>query len=275
MIDCSHLAGFLTERFGLPVIAEQQASSEGKLIIIRPDSVAHTNGFSIEVVVGWRSIEAKFLLGDFASILLNSIATATENQKNIFRTFSQSIIANGGSIRFVVGEVVVDPMSEEDWPAISKSFKFSFRKGALIVTQENENDLLYSWISRFFGAIVSLLPIEEEAFDIYSQGEKEGASKEDLVKRYERSMINRAACIEIHGLRCKVCNMHFEEVYGEIGEGFIHIHHVIPVSLMAGQYVVDPKKDLIPVCPNCHAMLHRQTPPLNFRQLKAILSSKA
>jgi len=275
MVNSVHLADFLMARFGLPVSVGQKPSPDGQLLIIRPDSVVHTIAFSIEIIVGWRSIGARFLLGDFASALLRSIETATENQKNIFRIFSQSIISSGGSIRFIAGGVAVDPINIVDWPVMWDPFEFSFRKGALVFNQENENDLVYTWVSRFFGAIVSLLPIEEAISDIYSEAEKEGASNKVLLTRYERSRINRAACIEIHGLRCKVCDIYFREAYGEIGEGFIHVHHIIPVSLMARQSVVDPKEDLIPVCPNCHAMLHRRTPPLNVRQLKAMLNSKA
>ena len=67
------------------------------------------------------------------------------------------------------------------------------------------------------------------------------------------------------------------KVYGEIAKGFIHVHHLIPLSEIKENYQVNPKTDLIPVCPNCHAMLHRQDPPLTpealNRQMKAQASS--
>src|SRR5574344_239335 len=86
----------------------------------------------------------------------------------------------------------------------------------------------------------------------------EGLKKEITVNKYERSSIARAKCIEHQGTRCKICNMDFSEVYGSIGKGFIHIHHITPVSQIGETYKVDYKKDLIPVCPNCHAMLHKR-----------------
>ena len=52
--------------------------------------------------------------------------------------------------------------------------------------------------------------------------------------------------------------MNFFETYGELGKGFIHIHHKTPLSQIKNEYKVDFKEDLIPVCPNCHAMLHRK-----------------
>ena len=51
--------------------------------------------------------------------------------------------------------------------------------------------------------------------------------------------------------------MSFEEVYGEVGRGFIEVHHIVPISERGGDYIVDPIRDLIPLCSNCHAMIHR------------------
>lgn len=73
------------------------------------------------------------------------------------------------------------------------------------------------------------------------------------VNRYERDAKKRQECINDKGLCCYVCGMNFEEVYGEIGRDFIHVHHIKPLA-DNGQ---DISENLIPVCPNCHAMLHR------------------
>ena len=85
----------------------------------------------------------------------------------------------------------------------------------------------------------------------------EGAKKTIIVNQYGRNPEARRQCIEVHGCYCHVCGLNFAEMYGEIGDGFIHVHHVVPLSTIGEDYVVDPIKDLIPVCPNCHAMLHR------------------
>lgn len=85
----------------------------------------------------------------------------------------------------------------------------------------------------------------------------EGAVKQIIVNKYERSSIARQKCIEYHGCKCSVCGIDFEEKYGDLGKGFIHVHHIVPLNKIGREYVVDYKNDLIPVCPNCHAMLHR------------------
>ncbi|MEO6923014.1 MAG: HNH endonuclease, partial [Bryocella sp.] len=64
----------------------------------------------------------------------------------------------------------------------------------------------------------------------------------------------------------------FAAVYGDLGSDFIHVHHVVPVSTRGGEYEVDPIADLIPVCPNCHAMLHRSEPPLSVLELRNLIS---
>lgn len=93
---------------------------------------------------------------------------------------------------------------------------------------------------------------------------EEGHVRTVLTNKYERSSIARQKCIEAHGYNCVVCNMNFEEAYGKVGKDFIHVHHIVPLHKMNGLYKVDYTKDLVPVCPNCHAMLHRK---VNNREL--------
>jgi len=78
------------------------------------------------------------------------------------------------------------------------------------------------------------------------------------VDKYERSSIARGKCIEFHGCKCYICGFDFEKKYGDVGREFIHVHHKTPLHTIKSDYCVDYKKDLIPVCPNCHAMLHRK-----------------
>ena len=89
-------------------------------------------------------------------------------------------------------------------------------------------------------------------------GLPEGALTKVLINRYERNRYNRTICINFHGCSCKVCGISFKDVYGELGDGFIHVHHIIPVSQLEHGYIINPINDLIPVCPNCHAMLHER-----------------
>ena len=77
-----------------------------------------------------------------------------------------------------------------------------------------------------------------------------------MVNAYERNPQARRQCIDAHGTACCICGFSFGAVYGNVADGYIHVHHLRPLSQVNGEYVVDPVKDLRPVCPNCHAVLH-------------------
>ena len=89
----------------------------------------------------------------------------------------------------------------------------------------------------------------------------EGSVRQVEVNVYERDRAARQACICHYGLACIVCGLVFEERYGDLGGDYIHVHHLVPISEIGESYEVDPIKDLRPICPNCHAMVHRRYPP--------------
>jgi 5-methylcytosine-specific restriction enzyme A len=110
--------------------------------------------------------------------------------------------------------------------------------------------------------------LQEEDVDIYT----EGTANQVTQTKYERNPYARKACIEHYGYSCTVCGFNFEETFGELGKNFIHVHHLTQIAKVGKQYTVDPVKDLRPVCPNCHAMLHRGDPPLTVEELKLLLT---
>lgn len=99
----------------------------------------------------------------------------------------------------------------------------------------------------------------------------EGAQKVILTNRYERNPKARARCIAVHGSACKVCGFDFGIAFGEEFSGKIEVHHIKPISEIGEEYVVDPVRDLVPVCPNCHMMLHsKQDGVFGIEELKRI-----
>jgi predicted HNH restriction endonuclease len=108
--------------------------------------------------------------------------------------------------------------------------------------------------------------IEDESEDLF-----EGAKKQTTVNAYERSSQARKECIEYYGYKCQICDFDFEKVYGDIGKGFIHVHHIVDISTIGENYKIDPIKDLIPVCPNCHAMLHKRKPAYSIKEIKDLI----
>ncbi len=96
----------------------------------------------------------------------------------------------------------------------------------------------------------------------------DGGLKQVRVNAYERNQSARRKCLSHHGARCMVCDLDFEARYGNIGRGFIHVHHTVPLASVPEGYRLDPLTDLVPVCPNCHAMLHRTAVVLSVAELK-------
>jgi len=99
----------------------------------------------------------------------------------------------------------------------------------------------------------------------------EGIKKTITVNTFERNPKARTRCIEYWKAICYVCNFDFEKKFGEIGKGFIHVHHLTPISEIGKEYEVDPINNLRPVCPNCHAMLHKKNPPYSIEELQEII----
>jgi 5-methylcytosine-specific restriction protein A len=119
----------------------------------------------------------------------------------------------------------------------------------------------------------AVVPLAEEVPD--AGGFLEGAVQRVLVNAYERDPRAREACLRHHGTSCAVCEFNFGSIYGPMADGFIHVHHLVPLASVGGEYKVNPVSDLRPVCPNCHAVLHLGKEPRTIEELRAILARRA
>jgi predicted HNH restriction endonuclease len=145
------------------------------------------------------------------------------------------------------------------------------RKGAVVKfcncfknVDERKN---YETILNNENSVRFLFPEEVEINTIL----KEGSVKKIVVNAYERNPKAREKCLIHHGYSCKVCEVNFENIYGDIGKEFIHVHHLKEISEIGTEYEIDPINDLQPVCPNCHAMLHQRKPCYSIDELKSML----
>lgn len=114
------------------------------------------------------------------------------------------------------------------------------------------------------------LPEEVPSGSAYS----EGSVQRILINRYERDPRAREECIRHYGTTCFLCGFDFVAVYGEVMAGFTHVHHLNLLSSVGPDYEVDPIKDLRPVCPNCHAVLHCREPPYSLDEVRALLQGR-
>ena len=137
-------------------------------------------------------------------------------------------------------------------------------------------DRLWESHLRNLGRQPPRLAFQEIADEVLpSASYREGAVSRISVNRYERDPRARADAIALHGLDCVVCGFNFEAVYGpELGGMYVHIHHLRELSRLPPRYRVDPARDLVPVCANCHAMLHRRRPALTPEELRRHLENR-
>lgn len=94
------------------------------------------------------------------------------------------------------------------------------------------------------------------------------------VNRYERDADARRVCLAFHGTSCAACGMSLETAYGGAGSDVVGVHHVVPPEMLGSGYQLDPITDLVPLCPNCHAMAHHQVAvPRTVPELRSMIAA--
>jgi predicted HNH restriction endonuclease len=122
----------------------------------------------------------------------------------------------------------------------------------------------------------NLLNDDSQGTDVGFESGYEGQAEKKYVTKYERDPALRKVAITLHGTICRACGFDFGHVYGETGAGFIHIHHIRPISEFDGPTAVNPATDLVPVCANCHAIIHRDKfKTLTVEELKSIIDARS
>lgn len=103
----------------------------------------------------------------------------------------------------------------------------------------------------------------------------EGDPRTVELTKYERNAEARRECIKHFGYRCQACDLSYEDRYGPIGADLIHVHHLTPLSEIGEAYQIDPIHDLVPLCANCHHVVHRRSPPYSVAELRNAIAVQA
>lgn len=124
----------------------------------------------------------------------------------------------------------------------------------------------------YFEDIIANRFNDEAKYGLYDESKKYVSSFSQM----RRSKEARDKCIELKGCYCNICGFDFQKIYGDLGKDYIEVHHIISIDnlINAIDYEgTDPKKDLIPLCSNCHSMIHREKPPYSPDEIKEIINS--
>lgn len=257
-------------KIGLAVDGTIRREGDTDVLQLWPVDLDPNQTFKLCLKPAWRSASVVLELGRFAGALLRSIGNAATDAQLTCHTFVSAIRKGGGQVKFTLNGADVE--IGMDWPFDVKSLEVVVRQGALVFEHDSDTDIL-NLVDRLmvpiFGIFAALIGVEDVVPEM--AGEDEGRPYQTLVTKYERKQVNREACLRVNEPVCSVCGFDFERVYGSVGQGFIEIHHVEPLSEIAVEHAIDPGKDLVPLCSNCHAMAHRQRPAYSINELRGML----
>ncbi len=276
-LDVPRLARRMTGRFGVGLCAAVSRIDGSDYPCIRSEDLVAPNGFGVAVARTPLRVEASFHPDNYSRKMLGAMSEADEEARGCFASLALAAGDEGQRVSVIVdGDVVDDVRSLPPAPWRRLELEVDARIPGGKVPDDFVDELTLRVVSTCLGLALALLPIEDVGGGAFagSAGLPEGARVRVEVNRYERSPANRAACIARYGTRCLACSFDFRAVYGELGEGYIEVHHHTPVSAMGGSYRVDPVRDLSPVCANCHAMLHRHDPPISIAELREQLNQR-
>lgn len=187
---------------------------------------------------------------------------------NVFQTahWDDNLAAQGKQANRI--EIEFDTLSENPIITIDE-LKESFSENQTWLPQASgiqiNKEIVFELEKLWSKKTLSILPENiQDISNLYLEGKR----IQKLSYFYERNSEAREKCILHYGYSCQVCGIDFKQKYGEIGKNFIHVHHKKPLSEINQEYLIDPIIDLIPVCPNCHSMIHRTVPALKIEELK-------
>lgn len=265
----------LEGRFQVALYSQLETVDGGEFAALRPVELEQGNGFAILLSRTHRQFEASFKADNFAGALLRVMSEASNGQKTAFLRARDAAEASGTYVYVAIngndGRNCL--YLRERWTRVEIDVSRRLPSGKIA---DEMLATAFQAASTCLALILALTGIGEEGTSAPDNGAKglpEGAKLRVEVNRYERSPVNRAACIDHYGHRCQCCGFDFADFYGELGDGYIEVHHRTPVSKLGPDYIVDPVEDLVPLCGNCHSMVHRTDPPMPVEHLSALIEA--
>ena len=145
-------------------------------------------------------------------------------------------------------------------PELVEACKIIFDENKQLTTEKKKN------------SIIPKLPLQKENHNLNIEMVHEGKTIKITTKTHQRSLTARNQCIEHYGYICKICGFEFGKFYGEEFKNKIEVHHLKPLSEIGEVYKINPIKDLVPVCSNCHVAIHsRKNPPYTPEEIKELI----
>jgi len=187
-----------------------------------------------------------------------------------------------GSYSFAVNSIQIFRIRIDhiDYRSINPNAPHRFCRGTHIVPMQYFTQIIDLIESK--KPIKANIPIQlpEEVIENEVVLLKEGTKSKIIVNAYERNSQARDKCLSHYkkknggAIKCEICGFDFGKIYGEQFSDKIHVHHLLELSAIGEEYVVDPINDLLPICPNCHLIAHSRTPAYKPKEIKEMLKNK-
>jgi len=271
--DLQRLTRRISTVTGLPFESVTGKERGKAWAVLQPVGHRPTYSFRIRAFRQWTKLDISFEPGKFAKDLLTAMGRVDQAGRTNFSAILSACERDGAQIDFQVNGQSYPVTGEEVWEC-------HWERLVLKLTKRDENlsddeGILEDWTARFAEVVAAIVPREAEVEEDELQGYPEGAKEQKTVNKYERDPRNRERVIDLKGAVCQGCGFEFEKVYGQMAKGIIDVHHTTPVSQLSEKnYCINLEKDLVPLCPNCHRVVHRRNPPLTVEELRQILKNR-
>lgn len=251
----------VADSLGISLIREFMPSGHEYELKVRLADIPSPHGFNVKIQDSYLNWKISLHFDPFSAPLLDSMQQRFQERLEGLRSYIELATAKNNTCTFSINK-------ESEWDkALGTWNEIDFEISKSYFSETNEFASLESSLLDFMCVILFLIVEDTEWSSDDIEGKDEGAAYSLISQKYERSRYNRAICLKYYGFKCRGCGDALEEKYGPIGQGVIHVHHIVPVSMMGGSYKLNPIKDLIPLCPNCHNIVHKQSPPLSIEEL--------
>lgn len=213
-------------------------------------------------------VRAGFIADRFAGRMVRRFSETISKDQAIWKSLVNNATSQGVTISLRIDD---QPCSVDELPA--GSWRSLEIEAVRRVPRRLQGNPFSDWelvAGEVLCFVLSGLGLDVDPIGAEVMPREEGRVVAAVGSKYERNPVNRLLCIRHHGMSCWVCDLVFEETYGDLGLDFIEVHHVIPVSTR-GFGMVDPVTELVPLCSNCHSMVHRRNPPVHPVDLRAQL----
>lgn len=270
--DIERVAYALTQSTGLKLLVIDPVASISGSWALAPEDPPAGYAFQVALFSTSRVVEAQFLPDAFSGLLVREIGSALPVEAAEWCGLVEDAERDGVRIFLRINDRLHHAADPASFPLEWRRLEITAER--VFDGSDSNRDALraaalesVAWTG--LGLVLAGLTLQD-IDDV--EGAFDGDVSRVVATRYERKRVNRMRCIRKFGWACQICDFDFAEHYGDLGKEFIEVHHLTPLAAAGAPVLIDPHRDLIPLCSNCHRMVHRGGATLSPDEVKSALA---